>query len=77
MTARGVSLAVALLAAASPAATVTLSAEDVDAIGRVVEVRKSQGTTIRMDIGDLASGYYAVQLLFSGELLGSAVVVKL
>ncbi|MBK7555239.1 MAG: T9SS type A sorting domain-containing protein [Flavobacteriales bacterium] len=48
----------------------------VDAIGRVVEVRKAQGTTIRMDIGDLASGYYAVQLLFSGELLGSAVVVK-
>ena len=35
MTARGVSLAVALLAAASPAAALTLSAEDVDAIGRV------------------------------------------
>jgi hypothetical protein len=30
-----------------------------------------------MDIGDLASGYYAVQLLSSGEMLGSAVVVKL
>lgn len=49
----------------------------VDAIGRVVEVRKAQGTTIRMNIGDLASGYYAVQLLSSGERLGSAVVVKL
>ena len=48
----------------------------VDAIGRVVEMRKTQGTTIRMDIGHLASGYYALQLLSSGDLLGSAVVVK-
>jgi hypothetical protein len=49
----------------------------VDALGRVVDVRKAQGTTVRMDIGQLASGYYAVQLLGSGALLGSAVMVKL
>jgi len=49
----------------------------VDATGRLVIVQRVDGYTSRISIAELASGYYAVQVVHSGLLLAHGVFVKM
>ncbi len=55
---------------------VNADVEVIDPAGRVVRRVRSNGALVRVDVTDLATGYYTLRVLSSGEVLNSGVFVK-
>lgn len=49
----------------------------IDARGRIVRSARSSGSMVRMDVADLATGYYCLRMVDSGLVLSSGVLMKM